>query len=144
MYILVLHTPSLFVLRLLRFCSDGSHNYHPQTMVHRLALTVGLLPVGVSGLSRLARQQQKALDHSRDLGTATILHPYHPLYGQSFPILKTRKVDGQRRYSLRSGDDVFSVPESWVTDTGQNAFSESYFDADTIKSLLELAELLYK
>lgn len=96
------------------------------------------------GLSSLARQQQKALDRSRDLGTATILHPYHPLYGQSFPILKTRKVDGQRRYSLRSGDDVFSVPESWVTDTGQNVFSESYFDADTIKSLLELAELLYK
>ena len=53
----------------------------------------------------MARQQQKALDHSRDLGTATILHPYHPLYGQSFPILKIRKVEGQRRYSLRSEDD---------------------------------------
>lgn len=92
----------------------------------------------------MAWQQQKALDHSRDLGTVTILHPYHPLYGQNFPILKIRKVDDQRRYSLRSQDDVFSVPESWVTDTGQNVFSESYFDADTIKSLLELAELLYK
>lgn len=73
-----------------------------------------------------------------------IPHPYHPLYGQNFPILKTLKVDGQRRYSLRSGDDVFSVTESWVTDTGQNVFSESYFDADIIKSLLELAELLYQ
>jgi len=90
----------------------------------------------------LARQQQKALDHSRDLGTATILHPYHPLYGQSFPILKIRKVDGQRRYSLRSEDDIFSVPESWISNNGQNAFSESYFDADTVKSLLELAELM--
>jgi len=90
----------------------------------------------------LARQQQKALGNSRDLGTATILHPYHPLYGLSFPILKIRKVDGQRRYSLRSEDDIFSVPESWITDTGQNAFSESYFDADTVKALLELAKLL--
>lgn len=90
----------------------------------------------------MARQQQKALDHSRDLGTATILHPYHPLYGQSFPILKIRKVDGQRRYSLRSEDDIFSVPESWITDNRQNTFSESYFDADTVKSLLELARLL--
>ena len=89
-----------------------------------------------------AQQQQKALDHSKDLGTATILHPYHPLYGQSFPILKIRKVDGQRRYSLRSENDIFSVPESWITDTGQNDFAESYFDADAIKSLLELAELL--
>ncbi|MEZ3486278.1 MAG: Y4bD/Y4pK family protein [Lachnospiraceae bacterium] len=76
------------------------------------------------------------------MGTATILHPYHPLYGQSFPILKIRKVDGQRRYSLRSEDDIFSVPESWVTDTGQNAFSESYFNADTVRSLLELAKFL--
>ena len=90
----------------------------------------------------MAQQQQKALDHSRDLGTATILHPYHPLYGQSSPILKIRKVDGQRRYSLRSEDDIFSVPESWVTDTGQNAFSESYFNADTVRSLLELAKFL--
>ena len=39
-------------------------------------------------------------------------------------------------------DDIFSVPESWVTDTGQNAFSESYFNADTVRSLLELAKFL--
>jgi hypothetical protein len=76
------------------------------------------------------------------LRTATILHPYHPLYGQSFLILKIRKIDGQRRYSLRSEDDIFSVPESWITDTGQNTFSESYCDTDTVKSLLELARLL--
>lgn len=92
----------------------------------------------------LAQQQQKALNHNRDLGTVTILHPYHPLYGQSFPILKIRKVDGQRRYSLRSEDDVFSVPESWITDTGQDVFSETYFNADAMKSLLELTGLLYK
>lgn len=92
----------------------------------------------------MAQQQQKALDHSRDLGTATILHPYHSLYGKSFPILKIRKVDGQRRYSLRSEDDVFSVPESWITDTGQNTFAESYFDTNAISLLLELADLLHK
>lgn len=91
-----------------------------------------------------AQSHQNALDHSRDLGTATILHPYHPLFGQSFPILKIRKVNGQRRYSLRSKDDVFSVPESWTIDTGQNAFAESYFDTDSIRSLLELADLPHK
>lgn len=101
-----------------------------------------ILPAGLFGLAPSARQQQKALEHSRDLGTVTILHPYHPLYGQSFPILKVRKVDGQRRYSLRSQDDVFSVPESWIIDTRQNLFSESYFDADTLRALLELSSLL--
>lgn len=96
----------------------------------------------VTSQSSFTRQQQKALDHSRDLGTVTILHPYHPLYGQSFPILKIRKVDGQRRYSLRSQDDVFSVPESWTIDARQNLFFESYFDADTLRALLELSSLL--
>lgn len=79
-----------------------------------------------------------------DFGTATILHPYHPLFGQSFPILKIRRVDGQRRYSLQSEGDVFSVPESWIIDTNHNAFAESYFDANSIRALLELADLLYK
>ena len=93
-------------------------------------------------LSLLAQPHQNALDHSKDLGTATILHPYHPLFGQSFPILKIRKLDGQRHYSLHAGDDVFSVPESWVTDTSQNAFAEGYFNTDSIRALLELAHLL--
>ena len=91
----------------------------------------------------MAQLHQKALDHSRDLGTATILHPYHPLYGRSFPILKIRKVNGQRQYSLQSEDDVFSVPESWISDMGQGIFLESCFDTDSIKALLELASLLH-
>jgi hypothetical protein len=86
-----------------------------------------------------AQQQQKALGHSRDLGSATILHPYHPLLGQSFPILKVRKFNGQRRYSLQSEDDVFSVPESWIMDTSQNPFADEYFDTGSIRYLLELA-----
>ena len=128
----------------LRFFPVDTHSYFPRTVAHRLALAAALWLVGIYGLSRLARQQQKALSHSRDLGTATILHPYHPLFGQSFPILKIRTFNGQRRYSLQADNDVFSVPESWITDTGQNAFSESCFDPDSIKSLLELAELLHK
>ena len=73
---------------------------------------------------------------------ATILHPYHPLFGQSFPILKIRKLYGQRCYSLQSEDDIFSVPESWTRDTSQDFFAEAYFDTDSIKLLLELATLL--
>ena len=87
---------------------------------------------------------QNTLYHSKDLGTATILHPYHPLFGQTFPILKIRKVDRQRLYSLQSEDDIFSVPESWTMDTCQNAFAETYFNDDSIKSLLELVSLLHE
>ena len=95
-------------------------------------------------LLRLAQSHQNALYHSKDLGTATILHPYHPLFGQTFPILKIRKVDRQRLYSLQSEDDIFSGPESWTMDTCQNAFAETYFNDDSIKSLLELVSLLHE
>ncbi len=56
MCILVLHTLSLFVLRPSHFCPDDSQSYHLQTMVHRLALTSALLPVGLFGLSLLVCQ----------------------------------------------------------------------------------------
>ena len=88
------------------------------------------------------QSKQKALNRSKDLGYATILHPFHPLYGQSFPILKVRKVNGIRHYSLQSGNDVFAVPETWVSDAGANAYSESFFDPCSIRNLLELAVLL--
>ena len=89
-----------------------------------------------------ARSKQKALNHSKDLGYATILHPFHPLYGQSFLILKVRKFNGIRYYSLQSGDDIFAVPETWTSDPGTNVYSESYFDPCSIRNLLELADLL--
>jgi len=92
----------------------------------------------------LAQSKQKALEHSKDLGYATILHPFHPLYGQSFPILKVRRVNGTRRYSLQAGDDIFAVPETWISDTGTSVYSESYFDPCSIQNLLELANLLKK
>ena len=43
-------------LPLLHFCSADSHSYPLQTVVHRLALTVGLLPVEVYGLALLVCQ----------------------------------------------------------------------------------------
>ena len=49
-----------------------------------------------------------------DLGSLTITHPYHPLKGQSYDILKIKKINGERRYSLRVDNDVVCVPESWT------------------------------
>ena len=48
------------------------------------------------------------------MGSLTITHPYHPLKGQSYDILKIKKINGERRYSLRVDDDVVCVPESWT------------------------------
>ena len=85
---------------------------------------------------------QNTPNSSKALGYATILHPFHPLRGQSFPILKIRTVNGIRRYSLQSGNDIFSVPESWLTDMSASEFAGCYFNADAIRELSELAELI--
>jgi hypothetical protein len=48
----------------------------------------------------------------------TITHPYHPLRGQQFPVLKTRRVAGTQTLILQAADDSFAVPLAW-TDRGE-------------------------
>ncbi|MFC1816142.1 DUF5372 family protein [Thermodesulfobacteriota bacterium] len=49
---------------------------------------------------------------------AKITHPYHPLRGQEFPILKTRRVSGVDTLVLRGSTmGTFAVPKEW-TDKG--------------------------
>jgi len=53
------------------------------------------------------------------LGSATITHPYHPLRGQAFAILKLRKVGGIQILSLcGSSGESLAVPLQW-TDRGE-------------------------
>jgi hypothetical protein len=78
---------------------------------------------------------------NQDYGTATITHPFHPLYGKTYPILKIRKYPHERFYSLHTGDDVFCVPESWVTPENKGSHSNSVFNADVLRSLLDLARI---
>jgi hypothetical protein len=52
------------------------------------------------------------------LGSAAITHPFHPLRGQRFPVLKIRRVSGVPCVSLRHADrGSFAVPQEW-TDWG--------------------------
>ena len=56
-----------------------------------------------------------ALDRSASLGSATIKHPYHPLRGKAFPILKTRRVGGVDTLILRgTACGTFAVPLAWT------------------------------
>jgi hypothetical protein len=52
------------------------------------------------------------------LGSAEITHPFHPLRGQRFPVLKIRRVSSVACLSLRHADlGSFAVPQEW-TDWG--------------------------
>jgi hypothetical protein len=52
------------------------------------------------------------------LGSAEITHPFHPLHGQRFSVLKIRRVSGVPTLSMRHPDlGSFAVPQEW-TDRG--------------------------
>jgi hypothetical protein len=58
---------------------------------------------------------QTALDHSKHLGWAEIVHPFHPLRGQRFPVLKKRRVGGVDTLILRGLErGTFSVAREWT------------------------------
>jgi hypothetical protein len=49
------------------------------------------------------------------LGSAEVVHPFHPLRGKRFDVLKIRRVAGIERLSLR--DPIlgsFAVPREWT------------------------------
>jgi hypothetical protein len=49
------------------------------------------------------------------LGWALITHPFHPLSGQRFPILKARKIGGQEVLSLYDEKrGSLSIPRVWT------------------------------
>jgi hypothetical protein len=76
---------------------------------------------------------------NKDLGTATITHPFHPLQGKTFAILKTRNYPTGRFVSLQDDNDVFCVPESWITP--RNSSCESPFNAEVLQLLLNVVKI---
>lgn len=48
------------------------------------------------------------------LGYTTITHPFHPLRGKNYEVLKVKEVNKERLYSLRTDSGVVCVPESWT------------------------------
>jgi len=48
------------------------------------------------------------------LGKITINHPFHPLKGCTFEVIKIKKLNGIRYYSLKKDQGVFCIPETWT------------------------------
>jgi hypothetical protein len=93
----------------------------------------------------LPQSARTTLDHSSHLGWAEIRHPYHPLRGERFRVLKQRRIAGIDTLILREVErGSFSVPREW-TNWAEPAAYESLglpkqrLDVD---SLIELVTLL--
>ena len=83
--------------------------------------------------------------NNEPLGWARITHPFHPLSGKSFPILKVRRVAGADRLSLRSSaDGSLAIPLEWTDQASPSAFADLGIEPSILdfRCLLELVELV--
>jgi hypothetical protein len=98
----------------------------------------------------LPQSARTALDHSSHLGWAEIRHPYHPLRGQRFRVLKQRRIAGIDTLILRELErGSFSIPREW-TNWADPASNQSLglppqrIDAESLFELVDLLEQLGK
>jgi hypothetical protein len=96
----------------------------------------------------MARSAQTALDHSQHLGWAEIRHPFHPLRGQRFEVLKKRRVAGVDTLILRECKrGSFSIARDWTDwadPSGYDSLSlpPGRFEAESLCELATLVEQL--
>src|SRR6202008_4266531 len=68
-----------------------------------------------SARSRSPRLLRTALRPRQTLGLTEITHPFHPLRGQRFTVLKVRKVSGVEILSLRHTEmGSLAIPRDWT------------------------------
>jgi hypothetical protein len=99
---------------------------------------------------RAGRSERTALDRSSPLGWAEIRHPFHPLRGRCFEVLKKRRTAGVDTLILRELErGSFSVAREW-TDWADPSLSDSLglpprrLDAQSLLELISLLEALTK
>jgi hypothetical protein len=95
-----------------------------------------------SGFRRLERTTQIPKE---SLGWAEVRHPFHPLKGQRFPVLKTRRVGGAETLILREPvRGSLAVRRDWTDwdETTASAGIEPSPRKFSFDSLLELVDLV--
>ena len=94
------------------------------------------------------RSAQTALDDSSPLGWAVIRHPFHPLRGRRFEVLKKRRVAGVDTLIVREAEfGSIGISREW-TDWAEPSMYEGLsctprrFEAESLFQLVTLVELL--
>jgi hypothetical protein len=77
------------------------------------------------------------------LGWAEITHPFHPLRGQRFAILKTRRVSGiDTLVLLGTSMGTFAVPQQWTNQESQESKKNTFLDFNCLCALKDLVDCL--
>ena len=75
-------------------------------------------------------------------GSVTITHPFHPLKGQTFQVLKIRQVNGVRLYSLDTPAGVRCVPEPWTDRRPVTGLPSTPWSPEVIRELRQLSTIM--
>jgi hypothetical protein len=84
------------------------------------------------------------------LGWATVTHPFHPLSGKRFLVLKARKVGGREVLSLfEEGKGTVTLPREWTDHACPSLYSSvleppPILHAACLVKLQELVQLIGK
>ena len=76
------------------------------------------------------------------LGSVTVTHPFHPLRGQTFSVLKVRKVHQVRFYSLDTDHGVLSVPEAWTDRQPRSGLPNTPWSPEVIQAVRQLVTMM--
>jgi hypothetical protein len=106
------------------------------------------VPAGLADPSPSGRLARTAQALNEYLGWAEICHPFHPLKGQRFPVLKTRRVGGVDTLLLGHAErGSFSIAREW-TDWGTPSVHDGVgvtacrFDLEMLLELIDLVDQL--
>src|SRR5215510_10718190 len=95
-----------------------------QTRHTPLRLTTLLIDVCENGWQApgiFIHHPQRKLRSRQHLGSAEVTHPFHPLRGHQFVVLKVRRVSGIDTLSLRHSElGSFAMPREWTDWTPPN------------------------
>jgi hypothetical protein len=83
--------------------------------------------------------------HSTPSGWAEIIHPFHPLQGQRFRILKTRRVSGTDTLILQGTSlGSFAVPLEWTDHQSSHTYRRHRKKAPVLnyQCLWQLSQLI--
>jgi hypothetical protein len=126
----------------------GSRSCAQRTSGPNAPITPAKPLAGRNGPMPSGRLSRTAHDHRLDLGSGAITHPYHPLRGQRFPVLKIHRIGGVDTVILRgTSGGTFAVPLAWTDRAEPSPWqtigkSPPLFSAQSLASLVELLDLL--
>ncbi len=103
-----------------------------------------------SALSDLKQSRQSRVNAhlpsapSGSLGSVQITHPFHPLSGKKFPVLKSRCVRGVECFVLMGSESgTFAIPQDWTDRARPNAYRDAglapgFFTLECLGSVVEI------